>query len=176
MDVDRAVQVEAPTRVQLVRGQVLRAWSCVWRLFVMAREQLLARDLLDRQACLFPGLDARELALPAAVPSLAHEAQGRLGYVWEVLPVAVLRVNGTKRGAPLSDVLRRDGALAPFVRRFVRGHPMTEGDPTALPALFLDHLRAGVDALEGCTLDLEDRVELSRLALRLIRLSRKDSE
>ena len=52
---------------------------------------------------------------------------------------------------------------------------MTEGDPELLPALFLDHLRAGVDALEGCTLDLEDRVELSRLALRLIRLSRKES-
>ena len=53
---------------------------------------------------------------------------------------------------------------------------MTDGDPTLLPALFLDHLRAGVDALERCTLDLEDRVELSRLALRLIRLSRKDSQ
>ena len=56
------------------------------------------------------------------------------------------------------------------------GRLVTEGDPALLPALFLDHLRAGIDALEGCTLDLEDRHELSRLALRLIRLSRKDSQ
>ena len=53
---------------------------------------------------------------------------------------------------------------------------MTEGDPAILPALYLDHVRAGIDKLEGCSLDVADRHELSRLALRLIRLSRKDSK
>ena len=51
---------------------------------------------------------------------------------------------------------------------------MSEGDPTLLPAMFLDHVLAGIETLESVPLSTEDRNEAARLALRLIRLSRKE--
>lgn len=52
---------------------------------------------------------------------------------------------------------------------------MTEGDPAILPALYLDHVAAGVEKLEGLVLDAEDRNMAGRLALRLVRLARRSS-
>ena len=50
----------------------------------------------------------------------------------------------------------------------------TDFDPETENALYLDHLEAGVEKLEGSRLSLEHRNAVARLAIRLIKLSRKE--
>lgn len=50
---------------------------------------------------------------------------------------------------------------------------MSEADPRALPALYLEHVRAGVSALEHEVLDESERQECVRLAWRLMTRARK---
>ena len=47
-----------------------------------------------------------------------------------------------------------------------------EFDPLEV-SLYLDHLRAGVEKIDGCPLDSEQRREAARLAIRLACLSKR---
>lgn len=48
-------------------------------------------------------------------------------------------------------------------------------DPETENALMIHHVEAGIEKLEGSRLSLEHRNAVARLALRLIRLSRKEN-
>ena len=48
---------------------------------------------------------------------------------------------------------------------------MADGDPARTNALYLDHIAAGIQALEDSRLDSQDRIVATRLAWRLAALS-----
>ena len=56
-----------------------------------------------------------------------------------------------------------------------RYHAEVVSDPETEHALYLNHLEAGIEKLEGSRLSLEHRNAVARLAERLIRLSRKEN-